>query len=104
MHPFFSSALVLLLLVPQSARAQASLPTGFVDAAAAVDGLVVDMRYFGSDNFVGERIDGYERPRCVLSAPAANALAAVQRGLAARRLGLKGFARCLLQRAGANFC
>ena len=74
MHPFFSSALALLLLVPQSARAQASLPPGFVDAAAVVDGLVVDMRYFGSDNFVGERIDGYERPRCVLSAPAANAL------------------------------
>jgi len=103
MHPFFSSALVLLLLVPQSARAQASLPTGFVDAAAAVDGLVVDMRYFGSDNFVGERIDGYERPRCVLSAPAANALAAVQRGLAARGLGLKVFDCYRPQRAVANF-
>ena len=103
MHPFFSSALVLLLLVPQSARAQASLPTGFVDAAAAVDGLVVDMRYFGSDNFVGERIDGYERPRCVLSAPAANALAAVQRGLAVRGLGLKVFDCYRPQRAVANF-
>ena len=103
MHPFFSSALVLLLLVPQSARAQASLPTGFVDAAAVVDGLVVDMRYFGSDNFVGERIDGYERPRCVLSAPAANALAAVQRGLAARGLGLKVFDCYRPQRAVANF-
>jgi len=103
MHPFFSSALALLLLVPQSARAQASLPPGFVDAAAVVDGLVVDMRYFGSDNFVGERIDGYERPRCVLSAPAANALAAVQRGLAARGLGLKVFDCYRPQRAVANF-
>ena len=33
---------------------------GFVDAATVVDGLVVDMRYFGEDNFVGARIDGYE--------------------------------------------
>ena len=80
MHPFFRSAFALLLIAPQFARAQASLPPGFVDASAVVDGLVVDMRYFGSDNFVGQRIDGYERPRCVLSAPAANALAAVQRG------------------------
>jgi len=103
MHPFFSFGLALLLLVPQSARAQASLPPGFVDASAVVDGLVVDMRYFGSDNFVGERIDGYERPRCVLSAPAANALAAVQRGLAARGLGLKVFDCYRPQRAVANF-
>ena len=36
-----------------------------------VEGLVVDMRYFGDNNFVGERIDGYERPRCLLSTPAA---------------------------------
>src|SRR5438132_1607857 len=103
MHPFFSFGLALLLLVPQSAQAQASLPPGFVDAAAVVDGLVVDMRYFGSDNFVGQRIDGYERPRCVLSAPAANALAAVQRGLAARGVGLKVFDCYRPQRAVANF-
>ena len=36
------------------------MPAGFVDAATVVDGLVVDMRYFGEDNFVGARIDGYE--------------------------------------------
>src|SRR5437870_9569404 len=103
MHPFFSSALVLLLLVPQSARAQASLPAGFVDAAAVVDGLVVDMRYFGGNNFVGERIDGYERPRCLLSGPAAHALAAVERDLAARGLGLKVFDCYRPQRAVAQF-
>ena len=84
-----SLALVLAgaLLVP--ARAQAPLPSGFVDAADVVEGLVVDMRYFGTDNFVGDRIDGYERPRCLLTAQAARALAAVQRDLAPRGLGLK---------------
>lgn len=96
-------ALALLLLTAQPTRAQAPLPPGFVDAATVVDGLVVDMRYFGADNFVGEKIDGYERPRCLLSAQAAHALAAVQRSLAPRGLGLKVFDCYRPQRAVAHF-
>jgi len=78
-------ALLLLLLTSRSAHAQTVptefVPTEFVDAATVVEGLVVDMRYFGADNFVGKRIDGYEAPRCLLTRPAAAALAAVQRDL-----------------------
>ena len=102
MHAIAIAALALLLLTGP-ASAQAPVPAGFLDAAAMVDGLVVDMRYFGSDNFVGESIDGYERPRCLLSAPAAHALAAVQRDLAARGLGLKVFDCYRPQRAVAHF-
>jgi zinc D-Ala-D-Ala dipeptidase len=102
-HPSSHAALALLLLVAQGAPAQAPLPPGFTDAAAVVDGLVVDMRYFGANNFVGERIDGYERPRCLLSVPAANALAAVERDLSARGLGLKVFDCYRPQRAVAQF-
>ncbi|MBS0402362.1 MAG: M15 family metallopeptidase [Proteobacteria bacterium] len=50
-----------------------------------------DMRYFGSHNFMGRRVAGYEAPRCWLSRPAAQALAAVQRDLASWGLGLKVF-------------
>jgi len=108
MHSSTHAALALLLLAAQGAHAQAPpLPAGFVDAAAVVDGLVVDMRYFGANDFVGERIDGYERPRCLprclLSVPAANALAAVERDLAARGLGLKVFDCYRPQRAVAQF-
>jgi D-alanyl-D-alanine dipeptidase len=103
MHASTHAALALLLLAAQGAHAQAPLPAGFVDAAAVVDGLVVDMRYFGANNFVGERIDGYEGPRCLLSVPAANALAAVERDLAARGLGLKVFDCYRPQRAVAQF-
>jgi D-alanyl-D-alanine dipeptidase len=104
MHSCTHAALALaLLLLAQPGQAQAPLPPGFVDAGAVVDGLVVDMRYFGDQNFVGERIDGYERARCVLSAPAASALAAVQRDLAARGLGLKVFDCYRPQRAVAHF-
>src|SRR5258708_33079623 len=95
--------LLLLLLIAPSARAQAPVPSGFVDAATVVDGLVLDMRYFSENNFVGEKIDGYERARCLLSAQAANALAGVQRGLTARRLGLKVCDCDRPPRAGAHF-
>jgi len=103
MHRSSHAALALLLLSAQPAPAQAPLPPGFADAAAVVDGLIVDMRYFDANNFVGERIDGYERPRCLLSVPAANALAAVERDLLARGLGLKVFDCYRLQRAVAQF-
>src|SRR5262245_18085339 len=103
MHPSTPAALVLLLLAAQPAQAQAPLPPGFVDAAAVVYGLTVDVRYFGAYNFVGERIDGYERPHCLLSVPAANALAAVERDLSARGLGLKVFDCYRPQRAVDQF-
>lgn len=85
--PRIAAMLVALLTSP----AQAQTPAGFVDAATAVDGLVVDMRYFGNDNFVGRRIDGYEAGRCLLTRAAAAALAQVQRDLAPKGLGLKVF-------------
>jgi zinc D-Ala-D-Ala dipeptidase len=96
-------ALALLVLSGQAAAAPAPPPSGFVDTAAVVDGLTLDMRYFGNNNFVGERIDGYEHARCLLSAQAALALAAVQSSLAARGLGLKVFDCYRPQRAVAHF-
>ncbi len=54
-------------------------------------GLVVDMRYAGTHNFVGARVDGYAAPVCLLTKPAAQALALVQRDLAASGFGLKVF-------------
>src|SRR5690348_13951013 len=91
---------LVLLLTPYPATAQ---PAGFADAAEVVDGLIVDMRYYGLENFVGTRIVGYEAPRCVLSQQAAAALAVVQRGLAARGLGLKVFDCYRPVRAVAHF-
>ena len=78
-------------------------PAQFVDAAATVPGLIVDMRYAGSHNFVGRPIDGYEAPRCLLTQEAAAALAEVARDLAPRRLVLKVFDCYRPARAVANF-
>lgn len=78
-------------------------PDAFVDAATIVPGLVVEMRYAGSHNFVGRPIDGYEAPRCLLTRAAAQALAAVGRDLAPRGLVLKVFDCYRPTRAVANF-
>jgi D-alanyl-D-alanine dipeptidase len=93
------AAMLALALLP----AQAQMPAGFVDAAAVAEGLIVDMRYFGADNFVGARIDGYEAPTCLLTQQAATALAAVQRDLGARGYGLKVFDCYRPARAVAHF-
>src|SRR5215213_11866538 len=91
-----------LLIVPATPVC-AQVPDTFVDVATVVDGLVVDMRYFGEDNFVGARIDGYEAPRCLLARPAAAALARVQQDLAPQGFGLKVFDCYRPTRAVAHF-
>jgi D-alanyl-D-alanine dipeptidase len=78
-------------------------PTSFVDAATVVPGLIADMRYAGSHNFVGRPIDGYEAPRCLLSQAAAAALAEVARDLASRGLHIKAFDCYRPTRAVMNF-
>jgi len=98
----YSLAAALLASVSQAALAQ-ERPAAFVDAAAAVPGLIVDARYAGSHNFVGRPIAGYEAARCLLAQPAAAALAEVARDLAPRGLVLKTFDCYRPTRAVANF-
>jgi len=92
----------LSAIAAQTALAQ-ERPAAFVDAVSVVPGLVVDMRYAGSHNFVGRPIDGYETPRCLLTEAAAAALAEVARDLAARGLLLKAFDCYRPTRAVADF-
>src|SRR5690242_10060094 len=99
MQPVFA---LLFVLISLPAHAQ-TMPASFVDAATVVEGLVVDMRYFGADNFVGARIDGYEAPRCLLTRQAGAALARVQQDLSAQGLGLKVFDCYRPVRAVAHF-
>jgi zinc D-Ala-D-Ala dipeptidase len=78
-------------------------PATFVDAGMVVPGLVADIRYAGSHNFVGRPITGYAAPRCLLTQRAAGALADVARDLAARGLLLKVFDCYRPARAVADF-
>lgn len=69
----------------------ADLPEGFVYLKDVAPDIVVDLRYYSGENFIGERIDGYLAPRCILSMQAAVALSKVQGDLRRFGLGLKVF-------------
>jgi D-alanyl-D-alanine dipeptidase len=87
-------------MVPADASPTSAM---LVDAGAIVPGLVANIRYAGSHNFVGRPINGYRAPRCLLTQPAANALAEVARDLAARGLVIKVFDCYRPARAVADF-
>ncbi|MEM7315386.1 MAG: M15 family metallopeptidase, partial [Planctomycetota bacterium] len=93
----------LLPALPASGAAHATLPEGFAYVDEVVPGVVVDLRYVTRKNFVGEPIDGYERPRCILTRPAAEALAKVQADLKPFGLGLKVFDAYRPQQAVDHF-
>jgi len=97
-----SCAALLLVFATYGARAQ-ERPAAFVDAATVAPGLIVEMRYAGSHNFVGRPIDGYEAPHCLLTRAAADALAGVARDLSSRGLVIKVFDCYRPTRAVANF-
>lgn len=94
---------LLLLAGAVPAAAQQQRPASFVDASLVVPALAVEMRYFGENNFVGQRVDGYERPVCLLTREAAAALAAVARDLQPQGLRLKVFDCYRPARAVAHF-
>ena len=63
-------------------RAATAAEAGLVDVSSVEPSIELEIRYAGSDNFVGAPVDGYEAPRCLLLEPAANALARVARRVA----------------------
>jgi len=61
----------------------------FVNLTDEVPDAILEIRYFGTYNFVGERIDGYEQPTALLTRKAAEALKAVSDDVVARGYRLK---------------
>ncbi|MFI8853040.1 M15 family metallopeptidase [Streptomyces sp. NPDC053499] len=62
-----------------------------------------DIRYFTAHNFVGEPIDGYRQPMCIVTKDTAKALARAQRSLLARGYTLKVYDCYRPQRAVDHF-
>ncbi|MGB5382551.1 MAG: M15 family metallopeptidase, partial [Lutimonas sp.] len=61
----------------------------FVYVEDLMPNIKIDLRYFGSNNFVGKPIAGYNQPRCILSKEAAEALQKVQEGFERLGFGIK---------------
>lgn len=54
------------------------IPDGFVDVKEIIPDVELDIRYYGSHNFLGNPVKGYEAPKCYLTIQAAKALKGVQ--------------------------
>ena len=76
---------------------------GFVYIHEVVPDVVLDIRYFSEDNFMGTRVDGYRRPVTLISKEAARALIEVQKELNQQGLGLKIFDAYRPQKAVNHF-
>jgi len=71
-----------------SAPADSGIPADFVYADEVIPDLHVNLRYRGTDNFIGRPVDGYEGSRLILTREAADALAKVQAQLREHGLSL----------------
>ncbi|WP_409473305.1 M15 family metallopeptidase [Streptomyces sp. HC307] len=96
-----------LALTTASATAQAKTepkaPHGFVALRTMDRTIIQEMRYFTPHNFVGERIDGYRQPLCILTRPAAEALHEAQATLLRQGYTLKVYDCYRPQRAVNHF-
>lgn len=87
----------------QESTSTRDLPDGFLRLSDIDDSIQLDMRYFGSNNFLGRPVVGYEAPECILSTPAALALAEVQTMVTQLGLSLKIYDCYRPQRAVNDF-
>ena len=74
-----------------AAERPAGVPKAFVEVRTVVPDIVVDIRYFGRDNFLGRPVNGYTAPNCWITRQAAEQLAKVQADLRPFGLSLKVF-------------
>jgi D-alanyl-D-alanine dipeptidase len=103
MRQFKTDLLKLCVLLYTGIVTAASLPTGFVYLDDAVPDIVLDIRYAGTDNFVGKPIDGYVKPAAISTSETAEVLKNVQADLKRFGLGLKVFDAYRPQRAVNHF-
>jgi len=80
--------IALLLFAGAPVKAQTALPEGFVHLADIAPTIRQDIRYAGSRNFLGRPVAGYQAAECILTRPAAEALARVQAEMTRRGLTL----------------
>jgi len=79
------------------------MPVNMVDIQKVVPEVVMDIRYYGPHNFLGEKVDGYLAPKCYLTKEAADALARVQKDIEPYSLTLKIYDCYRPQRAVNHF-
>jgi zinc D-Ala-D-Ala dipeptidase len=90
-------------LTPGTCFPESNIPAGFVDVQKVIPSIILDIRYFDSHNFVGNKIEGYNAPKCFLTEKAAVALSKIQEELKGFSLSLKVYDCYRPQRAVNHF-
>ncbi len=70
-------------------KAQSSV--SLIDVNEISNGIITEIRYASDKNFIGQPVDGYEAPKCLLTKSAAEALVEVQKELEKDFFSLKVF-------------
>lgn len=92
-----------LMLGLCAAQTCIALPDAFVYLQDVDPTIIQYMQYYESNNFIGQRITGYEAPKCILTREAATALKQAQKKLRAKNLSLKVYDCYRPQRAVDEF-
>ena len=102
-----AAMLMATLLIPGTAMAEevnlSDDSSDFVLLSEAVPDAILEIRYYSTYNFVGDRIDGYEEPLAFLTKEAAEALKEVSDELVEEGYRLKIYDAYRPQMAVTNF-
>lgn len=80
---------ICFALIAISLHQKETLPEGFVYAKTVIADLDVELRYFSTNNFVGDTIDDYKANRLIITKATAEKLKLVQAELQQQNLCLK---------------
>jgi len=104
---FILSCALLLILSSCCKQESAAVSTDdssqFVNISDVVPDAILEIRYFGTYNFVGSRIDGYLEPTALLTRQAADSLLAVSNDLLSQGYRLKIYDAYRPQKAVDHF-
>ena len=96
-------AIVAVACLMVSCQEKRENPKEFVRVADVVPDAILEVRYYSTYNFVGQRIDGYEQPIAMLTREAADSLKAVSDDVKAQGYRLKIYDAYRPQRAVDHF-
>jgi D-alanyl-D-alanine dipeptidase len=91
------------VLVTEEEAIESNDTSAFVNLTDVVPDVILEIRYFGTYNFVGTRIDGYEQPTALMTREAADSLKAVSDDVMEQGYRLKIYDAYRPQRAVDHF-
>ena len=94
---------LLLLILFLCSCDKSNVPPGFSKIESIEPPILLDIRYSGSDNFLGRTVIGYENPKNILTNETIKALTKIQKILSNNGLGLKLFDGYRPQKSVNNF-